>query len=156
MTAAYLFDTEQTVLRKQSKVESKSIAGRKRSAQVPQHRVRRILVVDDNLDYVHSMALILRGLGHLVYFAINGMAALEEARRFRPEVIFLDVGLPDGDGRLLARQLRRQTELETVRIMCVTGRANEDPGKSLEAGCDDHYLKPLDPVILSKLLESER
>jgi DNA-binding response OmpR family regulator len=111
--------------------------------------------VDDNLDYVHSMALILRGLGHLVYFAINGTAALEEARRFRPEVIFLDVGLPDGDGRLLARQLRRQTGLETVRIMCVTGRANEDPGKSLEAGCDDHYLKPLDPVILSKLLQAE-
>ena len=112
--------------------------------------------MDDNLDYVHSMALILRGLGHLVYFAINGMAALEEARRFRPEVIFLDVGLPDGDGRLLARQLRSQTGLETVRIMCVTGRANEDPGKSLDAGCDDHYLKPLDPVIIGKLLQSER
>jgi DNA-binding response OmpR family regulator len=116
--------------------------------------VRRILVVDDNLDYVHSMALLLRALGHLVYFAINGTAALEEARRFRPEFIFLDVGLPDGDGRLLARQLRRQAGLEPVRIMCVTGRANEDPGKSLEAGCDEHYLKPLDPAMLGKLLQS--
>jgi CheY-like chemotaxis protein len=122
--------------------------------QTSEYRVRRILVVDDNLDYVDSMALILRGLGHLVYFAINGIAALEEARRFRPEFIFLDVGLPDGDGRLLARQLRRQAGLEAVRIMCVTGRRNEDPGKSLAAGCDDHYLKPLDPALLGKLLQS--
>jgi DNA-binding response OmpR family regulator len=116
--------------------------------------VRRILVVDDNLDYVHSMALILRGLGHLVYFAINGIAALEEARRFRPEFIFLDVGLPDGDGRLLARELRRRAGLETVRIACVTGRTDLDPRLSLAAGCDDHYSKPLDPVLLGKLLQS--
>jgi two-component system, sensor histidine kinase len=48
--------------------------------------------VDDNLDYVQSMALLLRAFGHQVDFASNGFAALSEARRLRPEIVFLDVG----------------------------------------------------------------
>jgi len=61
---------------------------------------RRVLVVEDNLDSVHSMAMLIKTMGHEVRFAINGFAALELAREFRPDVILLDIGLPDfkGDG----------------------------------------------------------
>src|SRR6185436_16264338 len=91
---------------------------------------RRVLIVDDNLDYLRSMTQLLRAMGHQANFAINATAALPVARRFQPDTVFLDVGLPDGDGRLLAGLLRREVGLSDVRIVCVTGRANEDPRRS--------------------------
>ena len=116
---------------------------------------RRVLVVDDNLDYLRSLTLLLRTLGHEVDFAINATAAIPTARHFRPDVVLLDVGLPDGDGRLLAGPLRREPGLSNVRILCVTGRAHEDPRRSLEGGCDGHFVKPLDPAMLQSLLAPE-
>jgi DNA-binding response OmpR family regulator len=108
--------------------------------------------VDDDLDYVHTMALIVRALGFEADFAINATAALPAARRFQPHFVLLDVGLPDGDGRELARPLRQEPGLDNVRIYCVTARVHEDPRRSLEAGCDDHFVKPLEPRFLASLL----
>jgi two-component system KDP operon response regulator KdpE len=90
--------------------------------------------VDDDLDYVHSMALIIRAFGCEADFAINATAALPAARRFRPHVVLLDVGLPDGDGRKLARPLKQEQGLDNPRIYCVTARAHEERVRSLEAG----------------------
>jgi DNA-binding response OmpR family regulator len=115
---------------------------------------RRILVVDDNLDYVQTMALMLRAMGHTVDFAINATAVLPVAQRFRPDVVILDVGLPDGDGRVLARKLRREAGLETARIWIVTGSPYAERGASLAAGCDEHFVKPLDPAMVYRMLAS--
>jgi DNA-binding response OmpR family regulator len=117
---------------------------------------RRVLVVDDNLDYLRSMTQLLRAMGHEASFAINVTAAIPVARRFRPDTVFLDVGLPDGDGRLLAGMLRREIGLSDARIICVTGRAHEDPRRSLEAGCDGHFVKPLDLALIESLLARDR
>ena len=54
-----------------------------------------MLVVDDDLDAVHSMVMLLKSMGHEVQFAINGFAAIEVARKFRPDLTLLDIGLPD-------------------------------------------------------------
>src|SRR3954471_18608321 len=116
--------------------------------------VCRVLVVDDDLDYVHSMAMIIRWLGCQADFAINATAALPAARRFLPNVVLLDVGLPDGDGRKLAKQFRQEPGLENARIYCVTARADADPQRSLDAGCDDHFVKPLDAGFIAKLLQA--
>jgi CheY-like chemotaxis protein len=114
---------------------------------------RRVLVVEDNLDSVHSMALLLKSMGHEVQFAINGFAALEVARRFRPEVILLDIGLPDFDGDAIARQLKWEPGLEKTRIIAITGRPeHEMRERALEAGCADFVLKPIDPKVLENLL----
>jgi DNA-binding response OmpR family regulator len=113
---------------------------------------RRVLIVDDNLDYVHSLTALLRAMGHQVNFAINATVALSVARSFRPDLVLLDVGLPDGDGRLLAEELRREAGLEDIDIICVTGRVDEVPRRSLEAGCDAHYLKPMDAALIESLL----
>ena len=113
---------------------------------------RRVLVVDDNLDYLHSMTQLLRAMGHEADFAINATVALSVARYFRPDTIMLDILLPDGDGRLLADELRREVGRDDVRIVCVTGRSNEDPRRSLQAGCDAHYVKPLTSAEIEQLL----
>jgi CheY-like chemotaxis protein len=113
----------------------------------------RILVVDDSLDVIHSAASVLRHLGHEVDFAINGYAALEAARRFRPEVVLLDIRLPDTDGWELARRLKGEASGQSVRVIAMTGRTGEgDRLRSLQAGCEEHLLKPLDWARLEQLL----
>jgi CheY-like chemotaxis protein len=113
----------------------------------------RILVVDDSLDTIHSAASVLRHLGHEVDFAINGYAALEAARRFRPEVVLLDIRLPDTDGWEVARRLKGEAQGRSVRVIAITDRSGEgDRLRSLQAGCEEHLVKPLDWKRLEKLL----
>jgi CheY-like chemotaxis protein len=111
----------------------------------------RVLVVDDNMDTAESMALLVRGLGHEVNFAVSGRVALQVARAFRPNVVFLDLGLPDIDGCELASQLR--TESSRTRIIAVTGSGRlDDRERALQSGCDDYVVKPLDAKFLTSLL----
>jgi CheY-like chemotaxis protein len=113
----------------------------------------RVLVVDDSLDTVHSLAYVLRDMGHAVEFAINGYAALEAARRFLPEVVLLDIRLPDADGWDVARRLKIESAGREVRVITITGRAREgDRLRSIQAGCEEHLLKPLDWRRLEELL----
>jgi len=116
-------------------------------------KTRRVLVVDDDLDTVHSMALLLRGSGHEVQFAINGIAALRVAEKFHPEVVLLDLGLPDGDGVNLARKIRRLPELKRARVIAITGKGEAHRSRALDAGCDEFVVKPLDPRLLDELVE---
>jgi CheY-like chemotaxis protein len=123
-------------------------------ASKPTHRaVRRVLVIEDHLDTVRSLFFLLRGMGHEVDYAINGYSALRAARELRPQFVFMDLTLPDTDGWQLARQLRREPGLETVRVYAITGRNTaEDRQRSVEAGFHDHLIKPVDPNRLEQLL----
>lgn len=113
-----------------------------------------MLVVEDNLDAVHLLAILVRSMGYEADFAINGYAALEVAKRFRPDVVLLDLALPDVSGWTVARQLRQAPECRHARIYAVTGHYGPaERGRSLASGCDDHLLKPLDPARLERLLE---
>ena len=114
---------------------------------------RRVLVVEDNLDSVHSMAALLRMMGHEVEFAINGFAALDIARRFRPDFILLDVSLPDFAGDKIARQLKYEPGLEHTRMIAITGLPlDQVKVRVLEAGCEAVYAKPIAPAVLEELL----
>lgn len=113
----------------------------------------KVLVVEDNLDSVHSMAVLLKAMGHEVQFAINGFAAIDAARTFRPQVILLDIGLPDFKGDEIARQFKYEPGLENVRIIAITGLPiAEVEQRALEAGCERVFAKPMDPAALEKLL----
>jgi CheY-like chemotaxis protein len=113
----------------------------------------RILVVDDNLDVAQSLVFLLRDAGQQVEFAINGYAALEVARRFRPDLVFLDIGLPDTDGFKLAPMLKREPGMERARILALTAYTGEEyRQRAMEAGCDDFLVKPLDPRFLYSLI----
>src|SRR5258706_14453291 len=128
-------------------------SGNMRGMPIDKHTSRRVLVVDDSLDMIHSLAHVLRDMGHEVEFAINGYAALEAARRFRPEVVLLDIRLPDTDGWTVARRLKGEAAERPGRVIAITGTPMEgDRRRSLEAGCEDHLLKPLDWRRLEKLL----
>jgi two-component system OmpR family response regulator len=114
---------------------------------------RRVLVVDDNVDAVETLVLLLRDMGHEVEFALNGHGAIDTARRFRPEFVFLDLALPGIDGYEVARRLKREPGLDGVRIFALTGSGqHDDRNLSLEAGCELHLVKPVDPTFLSSLL----
>ena len=115
---------------------------------------RRVLIVEDNLDTLRSTTLLLRDMGHEVDYAINGYAALEAARRFKPEIIILDLGLPGMDGFELCRKLRAEGALKSVRVIACTGYGQEEYRvRSREAGCEVHLVKPVDPRVLQDLIE---
>ena len=105
---------------------------------------RRILVVDDNVDAAETFAELLRLEGHDVRVAGDGLSALEEARRFLPEVAFCDIGLPgELDGYALARALREEPGLADTLLVAMTGyAAEEDQRRTRAAGFALHFAKP--------------
>ncbi|MDQ2971033.1 MAG: response regulator, partial [Acidobacteriota bacterium] len=115
---------------------------------------RRILVVDDNADAAEGLSDFLRALGHSVRTARDGASALEEASRLRPEIVVLDIGLPDMDGHEVARRLRAQANLRSSLLVALTGYGQEsDRQLSREAGFDHHLVKPVDLDKLNDLLK---
>jgi len=78
---------------------------------------KRILVVEDHLDSVHSLAFLLKHMGHTVEYAINGYVGLEVARRFHPDFVLLDLGLPGIDGFEVCRRMKRDQQLRTARVI---------------------------------------
>ncbi|HEX4415613.1 MAG TPA: ATP-binding protein [Lacipirellulaceae bacterium] len=111
----------------------------------PSHtdELRKILVVDDNRDTASSCALMFKCLGHEVQTAYDGLGALDIARSFRPEAIFLDIGLPGMNGYDVARSLRDEG-FKNELIIAVSGYGQpEDRQRSHEAGFDDHLVKPV-------------
>jgi PAS domain S-box-containing protein len=114
---------------------------------------RRVLVVDDNVDAANSLAMLLRLGGHEVQVAHGGPAALEMVKVYRPEIIFLDIGMPGMDGYEVARRLREQPSLEHAVLVALTGWGQEeDKRRSNEAGFNQHLVKPVAPATLEKLL----
>src|SRR3954462_462844 len=116
-------------------------------------RSPRVLVVDDHFDTARSYYVGLRMDGYEAEFAVNGYGAIEAARRFRPDIVILDLQLPDLDGCEIARVLRREPGCEKARIVAVTGRSSEEERqRALQAGCDECLVKPLDPLVLESIL----
>jgi CheY-like chemotaxis protein len=113
-----------------------------------------MLIVDDNVDTAETMAL-LQGLrGHCTRTAHTGVAAIELAIEFLPEVVLLDIGLPGMDGYEVARKLRALPQLDGVFLVAMTGYGGEqDKARSKEAGFDQHMVKPADPEVLRAWLE---
>lgn len=117
----------------------------------------RVMVVDDNVDAAHSLALLFEAWGHTVSVAHDGHGALAQARIEAPEIMFLDIGLPDMDGYALARQLRAMPQTADSIIIALTGYGQkEDRQRSRDAGFDHHLVKPTSPTQLAELLAELR
>lgn len=116
---------------------------------------RRVLIVDDNADAAESLGVLLSMYGHDTRVAHDGEAALEAASHFHPDIVFLDIGMPNLDGHETARRLRAQPGNESMVIVALTGWGQaEDRRRSKEAGFDHHLVKPADPAMVSKLIAS--
>jgi signal transduction histidine kinase len=113
----------------------------------------RILLADDNEDFAVSLALLLRGMGNEVRIEHDGAAALAAAGQFRPDIAFLDIGLPKLNGFDLARSLRALGATTDSILVAVTGWGQpSDRQKAKEAGFDDYMVKPVEIEKIRTLL----
>jgi len=116
---------------------------------------RRLLIVEDNPDIADTTATMLAITGHTVRCARDGAQAITEAQSFMPEVVLLDVGLPELDGYQVARRLRQLPQTRHALIIGLTGYGMPaDRQRGREAGFDHHLLKPADPAELRTLIEA--
>ncbi len=114
---------------------------------------RRVLVVDDNVDAAAMLAELLAQKGHVVDVAYDGRSALRAAQRSRPDLVFLDIGLPDRDGYSVATELRQDPTLGQATLIALTGYGQEaDRARSASAGFDEHHVKPIDVSALERIL----
>jgi signal transduction histidine kinase len=115
----------------------------------------RILVVDDNHDAVETMAILLRLEGFTVATAFDGATALAEAASFQPQVVLLDIGMPDMDGYAVARELRARESTRSSIIIALTGYGQpEDRARAEAAGFTDHLTKPINHDLLCTVLKA--
>jgi signal transduction histidine kinase len=116
-------------------------------------RSLRVMIVDDNTDAAHMLAMFVEALGHRVIVEHSSRSAFERARVAAPNVCLLDIGLPEMDGNELARRLRAQPETANAILVAVTGYGQDlDRRMALDAGFDHHFVKPLDTAKLASLL----
>ena len=116
---------------------------------------RRILVVDDNVDAAMSLSQLLELDGHQSQAVYGALEALECVPDFRPDVVLLDIGLPQMNGYEVARRLRELPDFARLKLVALTGYAqNEDRQRALAAGFDAHLQKPVDLIALERVLAS--
>jgi PAS domain S-box-containing protein len=117
---------------------------------------RRVLVADDNADAAASLTLWLELAGHEVHTATDGQQVVTLAERLRPDVIFMDLGMPRVDGLAASRKIRSQPWGQAIRIVALTGWGREeDRRRTQAAGIDLHWVKPVDPHALTRILSLE-
>jgi PAS domain S-box-containing protein len=117
----------------------------------------RILVVDDNVDMTESISRFLTIVGHDVAIAHSGPEAIEIARKHRPAMVLLDIGLPGMDGYAVAARLRAEECCERATFVAISGYGQEeDRMRSKNAGFDAHLIKPVDHEVLLALISGGR
>jgi PAS domain S-box-containing protein len=114
----------------------------------------RILVADDSHDGADSLAFLLKAAGHEVFTAYEGRTAIELAEQKRPDVVLLDIGMPEVSGYDVARAIRREAWGRSMRLVALTGWGQaEHRRRSIEVGFDDHLVKPVELDLLENVLQ---
>ncbi len=113
----------------------------------------RILIVDDNVDAAFVLSMLLKKMSHEVHAMHGGEEAIGLVKGFRPDVVFLDIGMPGMDGYEVCRRMRELEGLEQCHIVALTGWGQqEDKDRAKEAGFDKHLVKPTDRQTIVQLL----
>lgn len=111
----------------------------------PPHPAARILVVEDNETIRGAFTILLEESGYEVIQAATGAEALEMVRSRGPDLVLMDLGLPDGNGLEITRRLKADPATADVAVVALTGRALEsDQNACLAAGCIGYMAKPVD------------
>ncbi len=112
-----------------------------------------ILVADDNRDVADILAELLDALGHTVHCVYDGEAAIEAARRFDPQLVLLDIGMPKLNGYEACRAIRALGMKRLLQVWAITGWGQEqDMRRAMQAGFDHHLVKPFNPDVLIAML----
>ena len=113
----------------------------------------RILIVDDNRDGAETLSMLMECCGHTAYMAANGKDALALAANVLPDIVFLDIGLPDMSGYEVAVEMRKIASLKHTRFAALTGRGAEaDKAQAMAVGFDYHLTKPASLERLNEIL----
>jgi CheY-like chemotaxis protein len=116
----------------------------------------RVLVVDDNVDCATTCGMLLTHFGFSVKIVTEGKQCFAAIESFNPDVVLLDIQMPEISGYSLASHIRTQPQFETVVIIAVSGYADAAHVQlSLEAGCDQHLTKPLYMEELGRAIVQE-
>lgn len=116
---------------------------------------RRLLIIDDNMDSADSLSVLLRMMSHDVMTLYSGRGAVEQAIRFRPDVVLCDIAMPDVSGLDVARQLKANVATSRMMLVAITGYGRpEDIVLARRSGFDAHLVKPVDLNKISALLTS--
>jgi CheY-like chemotaxis protein len=114
---------------------------------------QRILVVDDNIDAAESLGTMLAYSGHDVRVAHGGVEALSAAREFAPNVMILDLGMPEMDGYAVARAVRSDPRFASTRLIALSGYGQpDDRRRTADVGFDEHLVKPVEHDVLNAAL----
>jgi len=120
-------------------------------------RSLRILIVDDNKPFAETLSWVLEGGGDKIEICHSGPVALDTARRFDPDVVFLDIHLPVMDGYEVCRQLRAQAGNPDLKIIAQSGYNDTSVEAKARGACfDAHLVKPLDVRQVVSLLNDVR
>jgi CheY-like chemotaxis protein len=115
----------------------------------------RVLVVDDQVDVAQSLKDLLSLLGQETHTVSNGPDALQAAKDFKPDLIFLDIGLPGMTGLEVARNLRAHEETAKPKLIAITGWGDERTiTLARKAGFDRHLTKPVDPLEIERIVQT--
>ena len=115
----------------------------------------KVLVVDDNVDAADSIALLLSIDGFNAQSVHGAVAALDAVPTFKPDIVLLDIGLPVMDGYEVARRLRTDNPIESMRIVALSGYGQQaDRERATRAGFDEYLVKPVEPTVLSQFLRA--
>jgi two-component system alkaline phosphatase synthesis response regulator PhoP len=113
------------------------------------HPKQKILIVDDEEDILEIIRYNLQRAGYETETATNGVQAMEKARRFKPDLIMLDIMMPVKNGMETLGDLRRDAEFSETRVLFLTALGNEQSEiDGLNLGADDYIIKPIKPALL--------
>jgi CheY-like chemotaxis protein len=117
-------------------------------------RSLRILVIDDNKDAANALTRLLRLIGHEVKAVYESQQALAVCIEMNPELVLLDLGMPGVSGYDVCRSIRGRPEFSDIRVVAITGFAQEESRRSSdEAGFDEHFVKPVRLEELERMLD---
>ena len=115
----------------------------------------RLLVIDDDRDVADSLAMLMESFDAEVRIAYDGASGVQAVADFRPDIVFIDIRMPEIDGYETARRIRAEVGDRAPMLVALTGlSANDDPGKSVDAGFDFELAKPVSAAALEKALRS--
>ena len=118
-------------------------------------RRARILIADDNRDAADRLGMLLELAGHDVNVTHSGAAALAAGKSYRPDVVILDIGMPDMNGYDVARTARQESWGKSAHLIALTGWGQAtDKERAMAAGFDRHLVKPVDADVLGALLDA--
>lgn len=114
------------------------------STIVNEKKIKRVLIIDDNPEVADTLAQWLSLAGHDVYTAYTGAEAIEKLPLFKPEIVLLDIGLPDINGYEVAKRLRALADVPPFTLVAVTGYGHpSDSDVFRSAGFDEYFSKPM-------------